>query len=201
MVNHVGSLGFGSLIIAIIFTIRVVVYTICKKAEAASGDNKFVKMLSCMVQCFLKCFEEIIDYINKSAYAFMSIAGQSFCSSAKNGLLLQVKHGGEFMFANYLASMFVFLGKIGITVLNVFCCYWIMKYVTKDIAEGVNLGGPLMMVALTTYATVNIFLGLFDESVLAMMTCLCADNDINDGTKWGPPTFHDKIKKVKELKE
>merc|ERR1719473_722975 len=72
MVNHVGSLGFGSLIIAIIFTIRVVVYTICKKAEAASGDNKFVKILSCMVQCFLKCFEEIIDYINKSAEALSS---------------------------------------------------------------------------------------------------------------------------------
>ena len=39
MVNHVGSLGFGSLLIAIIFTIRIVVYHICKRAEEASGEN------------------------------------------------------------------------------------------------------------------------------------------------------------------
>lgn len=42
MVNHFGSIGFGSLIIAIIFTIRVIVYNICKRAEQASGNNKLV---------------------------------------------------------------------------------------------------------------------------------------------------------------
>lgn len=49
MVNHVGSLGFGSLLIAIIVTIRIIVYHICKKAEMASGDNRFVKCITCMV--------------------------------------------------------------------------------------------------------------------------------------------------------
>lgn len=148
-----------------------------------------------MIQCLLKCLEEIIEYITKAAFAFQAIAGQSFITSAKNGILLNLKHGASFMFANYLANIFVFLGKIGLTCLNVFCCYMIMKYGTKDLDEVSSPWAPLMMVALTTYVTVNIFLGLFDESVMAMMTCLCADKDLNGGgdPTWGPPTFHDKV--------
>jgi len=175
MVNHFGSIGFGSLIIAIIFTIRVIAYTICKKAEAAGGDNKIIQCISCLVQCFLKCMEELIEYINKSAYAFMSMSGESFCTSAKYGIMLQIKHGAGFMFANYLAAAFIMLGKVGLTVLNTFVCYWIMKYGTKDLDQISSPWGPLVMVAFSTYVTVNIFLSLFDESVLAMMYCVCAD--------------------------
>ena len=197
-VNHFGSIGFGSLIIAIIFTIRVIVYTICKKAEAASGDNGAVKCIICLVQCFLKCMEELIEYINKSAYAFMSMSGQPFCTSAKFGILLQIKHGAGFMFANYLAAVFILLGKVGLTVLNTFVCYYIMKYGTKDLDQMASPFAPLAMVAFATYVTVNIFLSLFDESVLALMYCLCADQDLHEEPEWGPPTFHDKINKIKE---
>jgi len=175
MVNHFGSIGFGSLIIAIIFTIRVIVYTICKKAEAAGGDNKIIQCISCLVQCFLKCMEELIEYINKSAYAFMSMSGESFCTSAKYGIMLQIKHGAGFMFANYLAAAFIMLGKVGLTVLNTLVCSWIMKCGTKDLDQISSPWGPLVMVAFSTYVTVNIFLSLFDESVLAMMYCVCAD--------------------------
>jgi hypothetical protein len=53
-VNNFGSLAFGSLIIAIIFTIRVIVYYVAKKAEAAGGDNGAVQCIICVAQCCLK---------------------------------------------------------------------------------------------------------------------------------------------------
>jgi hypothetical protein len=35
-------------------------------------------------------------------------------------------------------------------------------------------------------------LSLFDEAVVALMTCHAIDSDLHDGTpKYGPPTFHD----------
>lgn len=38
---------------------------------------------------------------------------------------------------------------------------------------------------------VSVFLGMFDESVIALMTCLCADMQVHGGdNKWGPPTLH-----------
>jgi hypothetical protein len=42
-----------------------------------------------------------------------------------------------------------------------------------------------------TYITASIFLGLFDEAVLALVTCLCIDLDLHNGEAlYGPPTFH-----------
>lgn len=191
-VHNFGSLAFGSLIVAIIFTIRVIVYTICKKAETASGDNGFVKCISCLVRCLLKCIEEIVEYINRAAYAFMAIAGQGFCSSAYNGLLLQFKHGAKFTFANYLAFVFILLGKVGITVLNIFLAWLFMKHVSKSANQVSNPYGPLIIIGVFSYLVVSTFLGLFDESVMAMMTSACADMDIHGGDPmWGPKTLHD----------
>lgn len=195
-IYHFGSLAFGSLIIAIIFTIRVVVYYFFKKLEKASGDNALVKCVSCLVQCFLKCLQEIIEYINRAAYAFMAISGQSFCYSAYNGLLLNMKHGAKFGFANFLAKAFMLLGKVGLTVLNVFLTWLFMKHVTGGGSDLADPYAPLIIVAIFTFLIVSVFLGLFDESVLAMMTCTTADMDMNGTCKWGPASLHEVIKEL-----
>lgn len=42
---------------------------------------------------------------------------------------------------------------------------------------------------------------MFDESVLALMTCRAIDIDINGGeenTKYGPPTFYDRFEKLEK---
>jgi len=193
-VQNFGSLAFGSLIIAIIWTIKVLVYYVCKKAEAASGNNGFVKCLTCIAMCLIGCIEKIIDYINKAAYAFMAISGNSFCSSAYNGLLLQMKHGGKFAFGNYLASMFILLGKIGLTVLNVFLTWMFMTRISGSAARVSSPYAPLFIVAVCTFLIVSVFLGLFDESVLALMTSFTADLDLNGGTPaWGPETLQNTV--------
>jgi len=139
----------------------------------------------------LQCIEKICDYIQKSAYAYMAISGDSFCSSAWNGFLLQMKHALKFSWANYLAACFIFLGKVSIVFFNCFSMYMIMKFVTKDLDEISSKFAPLGFVGVITYITASVFLGLFDEAVLAMMNCLAIDTDLNGHPKYGPPTFHD----------
>lgn len=189
-VHNFGSLAFGSLIITIIFVIRIITYYLCKKAEKLAGENPVVRAAVCMAQCFLKCLEEVMEYINKAAYAFMAVSGKNFCSSALNGLLLQFKHGLKFGFANILASGFIMLGKIGLTVLNVAITYFFMKS-TNTIQDISSPYASLGIVALITFMLVSVFLGIFDESVIALMTSFCADMDIHDGqTVWGPESLH-----------
>lgn len=96
------------------------------------------------------------------------------------------------MFGNYLAFVFILLGKIGITVFNVFLAWLFMKHVSKSAEAVSNPYTPLIFVGLVTFFIVSVFLGLFDESVMAMMTSVCADMDINGGeAKWGPATLHE----------
>jgi len=141
----------------------------------------------------LRCVEKICDYINSQAYAYMAVSGDSFCTSAWNGFLLNMKHCMKFQWANFLAGAFVTLGKVGLVVLNVFTCYMIMKHVTKDVEEVSSVAAPLTVVAIASYISASIFLGMFDETALSLMTCLAIDVDLNGEPKYGPPTFHDSL--------
>ena len=111
----------------------MLVYYVCKKAEKASGDNGFIKMITCMAQCLFKCIEEIMEFINMAAYAFMAISGESFCQSALHGLLLQLNYGAAFAFANLLAALFILLGKVGLTVLNCVIVYFYLVWTAPPI--------------------------------------------------------------------
>lgn len=129
----------------------------------------------------MNCLQEYIEYLNDSAYAFMAISGNSFCSSGYNGILLQIKQSGKFIYGNYIADGFVLIGKVGLTVLNMFISWIFMKKVTGVNTHLTNPYGPLFIIGLTSYAIVYVFLGLFDEVVLAIMTCASADIELNDG--------------------
>lgn len=127
----------------------------------------------------------------------MAVSGDNFCMSAWNGFLLNAKHLLKFAFANTIAKVFIFLGKLGIVVANVFSCWGIMKYVTGTIGDVSSKLGPFVVVALVTYITASLFLGLFETAVMALMTSLAIDMDLHNGQpKWGPPTFHDSINKM-----
>jgi len=203
-VYHAGSLAFGSFIIALVKILDFIVMTLCEYALKSTGDNAAAKLLVRCAECCMSCIEKVVDYINKSAYAYMAVTGDSFCSSAWSSFLLQLKHGLGFTFAKFLAEMFILVGKIFITLFNVAFTYALMKYAFKDF-EGddaiTSANGPLVVVALVTYLCTVVFLGLFDETVLALMTCVCIDIDTNEEPKFGPPTFHDALGRISEGKK
>jgi hypothetical protein len=192
---HSGSLMMGSFIIALIQLIRIIFYHVAKKAAKASGNNKVIEIIIKCGECYLSCLESICDYINDSAYAYMAVSGDNFCTSAWNGFLLNIKHGAKFAFANFLANLFIFIGKAAIVVVNCFTVFLIMSHVTHDIEELESPVVPIVFVGIVTYIVASIFLGLFDDVVLALLTCLCIDTDLNGGTPvFGPPTFYDDVK-------
>lgn len=193
-VHHLGSLALGSFIIALIQLLRILFVYAAQKAKNASGNNKVIAMVAKCGECCLGCLEKVCDYINSAGYAYMAVSGENFCKAAWHGFLLNIKHGAKFAFANLLANLFIFIGKLAIVTLNCFTCYFIMKRITGDLAEIESVAHPLVCVGIVTYIAANIFLGLFDEAVLALMTCLCIDTDLNGDPKFGPPTFYDDVK-------
>lgn len=193
--NHFGSLAIGSFIIAVIQFIRFIFEYVSEQAVKASGDNGAVKLIACIGDCILRCIEKIGDYINRAAYSYMAVTGDNFCTSAWNGFLLNMSYGLEFAWANTLAIIFIFLGKLFIVVINCFTLLSFMK-ARHDTEEVTSVGGPLLVCAIASYFTANLFLGVLDEAVMALLTCYCIDKGINGEAKFGPPTFHDGIQKI-----
>eukprot|EP00164_Ancoracysta_twista_P000945 GFYU01001238.1.p1 GENE.GFYU01001238.1~~GFYU01001238.1.p1 ORF type:complete len:530 (+),score=120.32 GFYU01001238.1:32-1621(+) len=69
-----GSIAYGSLLIAIIKTIRALV----RSQEDQGGA------LQCFVQCCLSCLEQLIQYFNKYAFVQVALYGHSFRQAASN---------------------------------------------------------------------------------------------------------------------
>ena len=106
--KNIGSLCFGSLILTIIKVLRAIVETLAESAKN-DGDGA-AKLIACIAVCLMRCLEGIIEHLNTVAYAYMAVAGDSFCASAWNGFLLNLKHLAKFIFAIDIAGMFIFMG-------------------------------------------------------------------------------------------
>jgi len=193
--KHAGSLAFGSLIMTIITILRMIVDGLANSAN--ESDNGAAKVIACVAQCLMRCLEDLIEYINRTAYAYMAVTGDGFCASAWNGFLLNLKHCAKFYFAIRIAGVFVFMGILAITAANTALGYVIMSYATKEIDQMESVMGPLIIIGAISFVIACIFLGLFDEAVLATIHCYAVDADLNDGTPaFGPVSYHEKLMKL-----
>lgn len=81
----------------------------------------------------MACLESLIEHLTKISYAYMAVSGDSFCSSAWNGFLLNLKHLAKFVFAIEIAGLFIFMGLLTITCVNTGIGYVMVKYLVKDL--------------------------------------------------------------------
>jgi hypothetical protein len=110
-------------------------------------------------------------------------------------MFLKVKYMAMVAFATFLAKLFIFIGKIAIICGNVFLMKFIMTTVTKEAEDVSSETGPMIAVAIITYLFVSMFIGMFDESVNAMLTCVAIDSSMHPdtGPQYGPATFRDRL--------
>jgi solute carrier family 44 protein 1 (choline transporter-like protein)/choline transporter-like protein 2/4/5 len=72
---HLGSIAFGSLIVAIIRFLMAVVEYIKQKVDSSGVTDKAGKIFKCLLtccQCCLECIARLVEYINKHAYIQVS---------------------------------------------------------------------------------------------------------------------------------
>ena len=78
---HTGSLALGSLILALIVTIRMIVFYFQKQAQKT--QNKVMQWCLACLQCCLGCIHAIVKMLNKNAFIEIAIYGYSFCEACK----------------------------------------------------------------------------------------------------------------------
>uniref|UniRef100_A0A672QNL0 Choline transporter-like protein n=1 Tax=Sinocyclocheilus grahami TaxID=75366 RepID=A0A672QNL0_SINGR len=115
---HTGSLAFGSLILAIVQIIRVLLEYIDHKLKGA--ENKFAKFLLCCLKCCFWCLEKFIKFLNRNAYIMVAIYGKNFCRSARDAFFLLMRNVIRVVVLDKVTDFILFLGKlliVGLTVL------------------------------------------------------------------------------------
>lgn len=101
-----GSICFGSLLVAIIQTLRAMVQS--ARRDDVDGCAAF---LLCILDCLLRCIEDMLEYFNKFAYIYVGMYGYSYLEAGKNVMTLFNQKGWTIIISDNLVS----------NVLSLFC--------------------------------------------------------------------------------
>jgi len=172
---HLGTAAYGSLVIAIIKTIRAVIAYIQKKAKR-SGNKLLVYLMACL-QCCMWCLEKIMKFINKHAYILTAIYGYSFCKAARKAFFLLLRNILRVAAVNMLSTFVLFMGKVLIPTCTTFVCYLALVYGTNT-SNVSGIVAPLVFVFLLAYWIGAMFLEIFGMGIETILFCFIADEEM-----------------------
>uniref|UniRef100_A0A8C3UPL4 Choline transporter-like protein n=1 Tax=Catharus ustulatus TaxID=91951 RepID=A0A8C3UPL4_CATUS len=163
---HTGSLAFGSLVLAIVQVIRVILEYLDHRLKAA--ENKFAKFLLSCLKCCFWCLEKFIKFLNRNAYIMIAIYGTNFCTSARNSCPV---HFSSFPWGMWDSAFPPPAAAAGAPAL----CWSRRQRVA-----------PLQTVIVGSYLIAHGFFSVYGMCVDTLFLCFCEDLERNDGSPERP---------------
>ncbi|KAJ8921441.1 hypothetical protein NQ315_003059 [Exocentrus adspersus] len=160
---HLGTIAFGSLIIATCRIIRVLLEYIDHKLK--KYDNDLVKAILCCCKCFFWCLEKFLKFINKNAYIMCAIHGKNFCASAKDAFLLLMRNILRVFVLNKVSDFVFFLSKLLLTVgVGAVAYLFFVTDITPVDNTALNYGEvPVVILMICTYLISTVFFNVYVE--------------------------------------
>lgn len=174
---HIGTLAFGSLVLAVVQLIRAILAKIQQKVKQA--QSSIADCLLCCCQCCLWCFEQCIKFLNKNAYIQTAIFGTPFCTSAREAFFLILRNFARIGAVSYVSGAVLIIGKLFISAITTTLSYIMMSQMLQD--ELFNLWGPTVLVFLISYFVSDMFLDVFEMGISTILQCFIADEEMFDG--------------------
>eukprot|EP01017_Pseudomicrothorax_dubius_P034346 TRINITY_DN4696_c0_g1_i13.p1 TRINITY_DN4696_c0_g1~~TRINITY_DN4696_c0_g1_i13.p1 ORF type:complete len:190 (+),score=34.81 TRINITY_DN4696_c0_g1_i13:484-1053(+) len=128
---HLGSLVFGSLLLALVWAVRAIFEYFAEKAEEAAPDASGLTrfLITCMRSC-LDCFNRLIRFLNRNAYIQIALTGENFCTSARESFFLVLRNSLRYAVTTGLGGIFIMVGRAFIAVLTTVIGYFIITRVS-----------------------------------------------------------------------
>ncbi|XP_069088527.1 choline transporter-like protein 5 isoform X6 [Pleurodeles waltl] len=181
---HTGSLAFGSLILAIVQMIRIILEYLDHKLKAS--HNAFTRFLLCCLKCCFWCLEKFIKFINRNAYIMIAIYGKNFCTSAKDAFFLLMRNVVRVAILDQVTDFLLFLGKIlvagGVGVLAFFFFTKRIPVIAQETPDINYYWVPLLTVIIGSYLIAHGFFSVYAMCVDTLFLCFLEDLERNDGS-------------------
>lgn len=171
---HLGTAAFGSLVIAIIKTIRAVIAYLQKKAK--KSGSKAAQAVLCCIQCCMWCLEKCMKFMNKNAYIQTAIFGYSFCKAARKAFWLILRNILLIGAVGLVAEIVGLLGKLLVPCACAFLTFLVLSYGYAD--ELYTLWTPLIFTVIISYFTTEVFIEIFQMSISTILQCYVADKEM-----------------------
>lgn len=185
---HTGSLAFGSLILALVQFIRIILEYLDHKLKAT--QNSFAKFLLCCLKCCFWCLEKFIKFINRNAYIMIAIYGKNFCTSAKDAFFLLMRNVVRVAVLDKVTDFLLFLGKILVAgSVGVLAFFFFTRKIPVITDEAPSLNYywvPLLTVIIGSYLIAHGFFSVYAMCVDTLFLCFLEDIERHDGSAEKP---------------
>ncbi|XP_076837198.1 choline transporter-like protein 5-A isoform X2 [Brachyhypopomus gauderio] len=185
---HTGSLAFGSLLLAFVQLVRIVLEYLDHKLKGA--HNVFARFLLCCLKCCFWCLERFIRFMNRNAYIMIAIYGRNFCTSARDAFFLLMRNVVRVAVLDKVTDFLLFLGKLliagSVGVIAFFFFTHKIPVIQEEVPELNNYWVPLLTVAFGSYLIAHGFFSVYAMCVDTLFLCFCEDLERNDGTPARP---------------
>lgn len=186
---HTGTLAFGSLIIAIVRMIRVILEYIDHKVKEKT-DSKVVRALLCCCRCCLWCLEKFLKFINRNAYVYCAIYGKNFCVSAKNAFSLIMRNIVRVVVLDKVTDFLLFIGKMVVVGAVGVASFFIFSGEVPGIGKYLpNMNyylTPVIIITIGTFFIASAFFDVYAMAVDTLFLCFLEDCERNDGSAEKP---------------
>ncbi|KAL3284220.1 hypothetical protein HHI36_018383 [Cryptolaemus montrouzieri] len=196
---HLGSVALGSLIIAVVQFLRIILKIVEKNLRRREGSCSKCVFKCC--QCCLYCFEKILKYLTRNAYIEVATYGYSFCKGGRQAFRLLVANAMRVTAINSVGDFTLFLGKVIVVITTVFIGIKMLEH-----KEGLqHMWVPVTLAALFAYLIAHSFMTVYEMIIDTIFLCFCEDCEKNDGIdrpyymSRGLMSFVENSKKVIEL--
>ncbi|CAF3658868.1 unnamed protein product [Adineta steineri] len=203
LVFHLGTIAFGSLIIAIVKVIRGILEYFEEKVKDKTGT--IARCLFCCCQCCLFCLEKFLKFLNRNAYIITAIYGTRFFTSARRAFHLIVSNPLRLLVIDKVCDFLIFLGKLSITagmgILAFFFFTHRIAQAEKFVPELHYYIVPLLLIVIGTYIITTCFFSVYAMAVDTLFICAIQDIQLHDSNADHQLMMPKGLKKVFQVKD
>lgn len=185
---HLGSIAFGSLLVALLDMIRIVLkYLSDKLNKEPKGEEESQGFCAACCGCCVGFFEKFLKFVNRHAYIQIAMTGEGFCQATQDAFHLLLRNAVRFGMVHGLANIFLFFGQLLVAITSTLLGYVIITNADSFTEELISPVTPTIFFFLSSYMVAHIFLSVYGISADAIIHCFAMDEEINDGAALHAP--------------
>ena len=174
---HIGTLAFGSFLIALLWFIQLILQYVYQKLKEVGGENTTTGFLLKCAMCFVACFERTIKFFNKHAYIEVALRNINFCSAAAKCLEVTASNFLRFGVLSGLSGLFLFLGNLVISCGTTFIMFFIIKWYANARDLEIDTIAPHLVIFFIVLSICIIFSHVFEISADTLLHCYIYDEE------------------------
>jgi len=171
---HLGTVAFGSCIVALVRLLRAYVDYL----EKTAGKNKteLQKLIMRCLKCMMYCIERCIKYINFNAYIQTCIWGTTFCVSGFNAFWLIFRNIARIAAVTGVTGFLSFIGKVTVILGTGGSFYYTMNREWPHLVN--SLVVPTVLVMFIATGVAIMFFEVFGMGTTVLLQCYIADEEM-----------------------